>query len=167
MSATNCDQLSREEHIMLCIDILEGRKEIVGTYPGEDYNVCDSESNDLTPGIFSVFESLVKENEEIHKLLNKATNKLLFISESLSSTEISKLNLKWKHEIHTDDDDRCVFPEFSEPDDLSSIGDKDQEISNFLKAVQSNVGDDYEWLSPRGEFYLVKWGNIKNLQLIT
>jgi len=75
-SATMNDKLSESEHIMLCLEIIAGKKSIVGTYPGDDYGI--EENDDLNINIMDFFKiiddnAIARENEkeEANKILQK------------------------------------------------------------------------------------------------
>lgn len=185
MSCTQTDKLSDAEHLKLCIDILEGRKEIRGTYPEDDYGVYDTAPTKRTPGIIAEWDKREKAMQELERKFNLMVQKFLFVTEELYDYDIEDLNQKWhKYMYNPDDTDEAAMPAWLFPDHasateldpvlgaferlFSSDSDNDNDtpvnqagqamLADFLKAQRVNRGDDYGWLSPSGEWHPVDWG---------
>lgn len=181
MSCTQTDKLSEAEHLKLCIDILEGRKEIRGTYPEDDYGVYETAPTKRTPGIIAEWDKREKAMQELERRFNLMVQKFLFVTEELEDYEIEDLNRKWhKHMYDPNDTDEAAMPPWLFPDHESATefnsawsalenlfsDDADNEnatagqamLADFLKAQRVNRGDDYGWLSPSGEWHPVDWG---------
>ncbi len=104
MSCTTTDEISEGEHIKLCVDILEGRKEIRGVYPDENYSVYDTEPTEKTPGILAVFDGLRTENEKLKRQVYAYEQKIGFIGEDLKDYQIADLNQHWHEDVYDPSD---------------------------------------------------------------
>lgn len=162
-SATVCD-LSEGEHLKLCLDIISGKKSIVGTYPGDDYGVIENE----TPLCTDILDELNNREERVRTLKEKyddLTRKFLFVANNLPDYKLRELNSDYSLEY-----DEKLFDIAGTGDVLlSSIIDnfKDSNedvthpkdiVSDYITHIKSNTDDDYGWLEPDGTYHPVPWG---------
>lgn len=179
---TMCD-LPKYEHLGLCIDILNGEKELVGTYPDEDYGIREAVPDKQTPGILSVFEEMNQKLERLNADNRELLTKLAYVTEQLPDYKISEINEAWHEEMYDSDDEvgpdnqPWLFPEHISAK-LGRMQERTAAVSrllnglkpgpvtnssadildDFLEAQRANIGNDYGWLSPTGEFHPVEWG---------
>jgi hypothetical protein len=159
MTAT--DQLSDTEHIGLCMDILAGKANIVGTYPSDDYGVeynDDTESYDCIYDVISKMESSLEEQKnEINSLNQKLAFVLSYISENSEYT-LTNINRAYKQEYGetlTDNDAVTSYDEYASRnnDMLQSF------MKSFHEADKEHKYEQYGWLEPDGTYHPVEWGD--------
>lgn len=165
-SATVNDEMSEVEHLMLALEIIAGKKSIVGTYPGDDYGVEENEDKEC------YFQDFIKEIDnlqvklsETEKQLNEVTNKYSFVLGELEDYRIRMLN-----DTYYDYYGEYLFklsPEEKAYNNLmqrctGAISDSAEKmLDEFIsrkKDVVEHTYEDYGWLEPDGTYHEVEWG---------
>lgn len=162
-SATECE-LSEGEHLKLCLDIISGKKSIVGTYPGDDYGVIENE----TPLCTDILDELNNREERVKTLkeqYDNLTQKFLFITSNLPNYKLCELNSDYTSEYDeklfdiTGTGDVLLSSIVNEPDDTSVASAQQQDVlSDYINHMKSATDDDYGWLEPDGTYHPVPWG---------
>lgn len=156
MASTETNELSEGDHLKIAIDILDGKKEIVGTYPGEDYGVIE-----CAPGqektVKGWLNELIEENEKLKIEKAELLRKFACVTEDMSVFQKREANQRWREEYSFDEDDLFEFEEdaFEDPDG--------NEVR--LEDTLDHKEDDYGWLSPEGKFYPAPWGDHERMAL--
>ena len=145
-SCTCADGLSDADQTMLCIDILEGRKEIVGTYPNDDYGIAKSVPTDKTPGILACFGQIKKKNEELEAKLFTLEQKLGFIYDALPDYKLAELNEEWHTCVYDEEDEEegnnpWLFPHHSSAR-LGAVGDSRMPPFSAILSAADCMGDN-------------------------
>lgn len=162
-SATECE-LSEGEHLKLCLDIISGKKSIVGTYPGDDYGVIENE----TPLCTDILDELNNREERVKTLkeqYDNLTQKFLFITSNLPNYKLRELNSDYTSEYDeklfdiTGTGDVLLSSIVNEPDDTNAASAQQQDVlSDYINHMKSATDDDYGWLEPDGTYHPVPWG---------
>lgn len=164
-SATETDQLTKEEHLILCLEIIAGKKNIVGVYPGDDYGVEEVENkNSCIKELFkNVDEQMAKVNEKEEEL-KKLYQKLSFILSELDDWKIRSLNNSYKSEYgenlfdNPPKTDFQMYLENQHKDDTFGTIDAVDSYLSRVRNTKEHTTADYGWLAPDGTFYEVEWG---------
>lgn len=153
------DDLSEEQQLSLCLDILEGRARLTGIYPDGDYHL-EEDHKDL-PGIggliCSLSEQLKAEQERRQKLELHRNFLISCMTEELPTTCRDYL--------------KRYMEEFEEPmltrEEETSLGivwpvrtGLHGMVDSFLDRMTCDLDEeDYGWLEPDGTFHAVEWGD--------
>ena len=177
MSCLVTDELTDEQRLVLALDILAGKKDVVGTYPGPDYGVVDVEKPDERYGVKKKLEemrdTINSQQEEVSDLLDKLT----FICEQLSDEQKADINEEWlayngEGHIFEIPEDQGVTPvDYLLADAFMIMSDSGESkktenrptsmkgmLQSVLDRMKNGRDDDYGWLAPNGDFYAVEWG---------
>ena len=153
------DDLSEEQQLSLCLDILEGRARLTGIYPDGDYHL-EEDHKDL-PGIGGLIRSLseqLKAEQERRQKLELHRNFLIScMTEEMPTTCRDYL--------------KRYMEEFEEPmltrEEETSLGivwpvrtGLHGMVDSFLDRMSCDLDEeDYGWLTPDGTFHAVEWGD--------
>lgn len=165
-SATVTDQLSEEEHIMLCLQILNGDAWITGTSGDSSYGVEFRDDMDENPTDLGNIAQLILDIKERADIMEEECHmlrlKFSMVCERMSEYELDRLNADWY--------DSYGDPMFEEQKIPSWMIDEDQDsdplnnmLGSFLEQCRREQKAeeegcpvcDYGWLSPDGEFFPV------------
>lgn len=84
------DRLSDAETVALALAILDGRKEIRGVYPGDEYGVYDvPEDKRPKKNIVSFFQGINEERKKLEKQNRVLMDKLACVAENLEDYQMS------------------------------------------------------------------------------
>lgn len=168
--ATVTDQLSESEHLMLCLEIIAGKKNIVGTYPGDDYGVETNE--DVTFSVTDFIREIDKVSDEIKEKeqeLNEMYRKFAFVIGELEPWEIRTMARKYYEEYdeHLFQDDSGItdnnFVEYLakayDDDKQSGLSASVESVIKRMSDTKEHTYEDYGWLEPDGTYHEVEWGN--------
>lgn len=153
-SCLQTDQMTDEEITGIAMAILDGRKEIRGKYPSDEYGVYDTPENKL--GLCEYLNNINEKTKQLEENYNQLLQKFMFIVNDLSEFSIRCYNNEY-------------YTEYGEPlfesmaPSAGAIKDyqMDQKINmveDYLKQQKSETEDDYGWLAPDGTYYPVEWG---------
>ena len=154
MDCTECDKMSESEHICLCIDILSGKKSIVGTYPDDDYGIIDNKPDEPGSALMSLVELAQKQLDHAKELEDHAKSlesKLDFVLASISTADANEMNNEY-------------YEQYGEYLFGSRNGHEaivDDMVESFLavqKYPEELKDSNYGWLEPNGTFHPVPWG---------
>lgn len=153
MDCTECDKMSESEHICLCIDILSGKKSIVGTYPDDDYGIIDNKPNEPGSNIMSLAELAQKQLAYAKKFEDHAKSlesKLDFVLASISTADANEIN----NEYYEQYDEYLFQPKNNE----TAVNDMVESFLAVQKYPDELKDSNYGWLEPDGTFHPVPWG---------
>lgn len=180
MGATLTDQLTEAQRACIALAILDGRKEIVGTYPGDDYGIEDvpedKRPNWNLAGHFRKMNEKMAELERKNKLL---LDKLACVSETIGSENLLKrCDAEWRTNWCDKDasaEDRTIFGteaawggiaaavrDILAEDDMSPLQKAMlPQVAEFTQRMtqSEDLGPDYGWLFPDGKFEPVEFGD--------
>lgn len=141
------DALTDDEIHDMVINILDGRAEIRGTYPGDDYGYFTLDKPDPNWNLATTLAKQSNEIKDLKEQLRLAQDKLLYLCDNnyISDRAIRELQREF-HEPATD-----MEPELN--DTASAM------LDSYLKRMKSDTSDDYGWLEPNGTFHPVDWGD--------
>ena len=91
--ATMNNQMSESEHLTLCLEIISGKKDIVGTYPGDDYGVQDNPEGSFD-NIFSEINMWNKKSEHLQNQHEEMMKRFIFICDNLEDWELTRVSNK-------------------------------------------------------------------------
>lgn len=146
----NClesDEITDNERKALVFAILDGRAEITGTYPGNDYRCHYLDKKDERWNIAKTFEKLQERAEQAEKELHQVEEKLGFIAcNYMSSWDRREAQQQYREETG-----EKLFVNMEE-ERRSAI------LDSAIKRMKSETDDDYGWLEPNGSFHPVEFG---------
>ncbi len=163
MGITNCDQLTKEEQEILCLEILMYKKDIVGIYPREEVRIidCTKKIYDFFGTIDNLSQKIKNSEEEYNSLLQK----FLFLRDKTDESYLKALNDSYYFETgeylfeedfaETSNDEEELFK-------CKTYKKNDEEVESYLKRMadtQSHSTEDYGWLSPEGKFFDAPFGH--------
>lgn len=147
------DELDECTVMGMALKILDGRAELKGTYPNEDYGYRElTKQNEKYK--LSDLASIVEEKKKLEQEINDFSRKMAFIYENCDSYTLRILD-----EQYADEYDEHLVPSGVRRDkgfDRASTGSK--MLDSYLKRQKINTDDDYGWLEPSGEYHPVEWG---------
>lgn len=157
MSCTKTDQVSYEHRVGDAIAILDGTKEIVGTYPSPDYGLADvPESRRPEQSLKTYAENVNAELDRLRTGNKILMDKLACIGETLSETQMKQIDAEWR---------RNYFDRDEHGPEHSSIFGIEQEtvasalLDSYIRRMESSCNEpDYGWLMPDGTFEPVDFG---------
>lgn len=179
----NClvtDQLTLEQRVCLALAIIDGRKELVGVYPGDDYGVQDvPEDRRPKNNIISKFENIAKQLEEAKNQSKMFRDKLACIAENLDERQLTYIDACWRSGYAEDagDESYTIFGSTPLQKDgimaaVADILDEDADplqkamapmVDEYLQRMTSKCDEpDYGWLFPDGTFHPVEFGDHFN-----
>jgi hypothetical protein len=148
-SVTMTDDLTESEHLALCMDILSGKKEIVGTYPNSDYRIKTNEG--ITDNKFIEYiDDVSRENATLKEQLKKATEKMDFLLNYLSLDDDKKKEINREFR-NTFGEELFEIESNLMPPLLSSFLER-------MNDTEEHSTEDYGWLEPNGTFHPVDYG---------
>ena len=153
------DDITKDQQLALAYAILDGSKEIVGTYPNDDYVVEDvPEDKRPSKNISSYFENIRTELEEAKKTVRKTTDKILCISDHIDERTMRMIDADYRNNYcDTDDPDRTIFGT-TETITENIFGNK--LLEDYMDRMTSDCDEpDYGWLFPDGTFHAVEFGD--------
>lgn len=156
-SCTETDALSEEEHILLCLKIINGNAKIVGTYPDDDYDVveCDSEENP-----FSILDEITKMQQEIETLKAESAARLERFVGLLDILNLPEYKLREVNKEYQEINGEPLFPDLKTPSVTVSNLDASTNsmLDSYISHMKSDSEDDYGWLEPDGTYHPMGWG---------
>lgn len=148
-SCTMTDDLNASQHLLLALEIISGEKKIVGTYPGDDYEVVDDDGSlDFNTFIEEVdgMENKVKQYKDDYEALMQ---KYLFVVNSLESYHLRMI----------EDDYKSQYGEYLFENEERYSPSSTEPLNEYLTRMKAAREDDYGWLEPDGTYHPVEWGN--------
>lgn len=181
MSSTMTDQLTEAQHACIALAILDGRKEIVGVYPGDTYGIEDV-PEDKRPNwnITDHFAKMVEKMAELERKNKVLLDKLACVSECIGSeTLLRRCDAEWRTNWCDKDaaaEDRTIFSTEKSYDGTTEtilgILAEDDDMNPLQRAMLPQVAEftqrmtqsedlepDYGWLFPDGRFEPVEFGD--------
>lgn len=147
------DTLSDDDIRDMAMAILDGRAEIRGTYPSDDYEFrylpVKDDKWDLGNLILDKFNKI----KTVEKECKELQQKYLFILDDMGTEEwkLRRLNTAYQEEY-----DKPLFENIAPPEPESFDSSL---LDSFMKRQMSDTKDDYGWLEPDGTFHPVEWGD--------
>lgn len=145
-SCTETDALSEEEHILLCLKIINGNAKIVGTYPDDDYDVveCDSKENP-----FSILTEITKMQQEIETLKAENAARLERFVGLLDILNLPEYKLREVNKEYQEMNGEPLFPNLKTPSVTISNLDAptNSMLDSYISHMKSNSEDDYGWFN--------------------
>lgn len=184
LSCTETDQISIGDRIANALAILDGRKELKGTYPGSDYGLYDvpEDKRDDRLGLEQLFDGLRTKIQNLNNTIAAQSEKIQFLHEHIPDYKKKQYDQDFESEYEeTADGNRATIfgtnledDEYTYPSDMlqtmsswnrqnpkpNEIATKTQDMMSSFMARMSNPVDepDYGWLFPDGTFHPVEWG---------
>ena len=112
LSCTVTDQLSEADRVANALAILDGRKELKGTYPGDSYGMFDIPENERDPrlGIKALFEHITERMKSQEITIATQSEKLNFLNENLADYRKRELDEEFEFIFEkTADDNRATI----------------------------------------------------------
>lgn len=167
-STTESDTMTDAEHLMLCLEILSGKKDIVGTYPNDDYGIKENKNINFSWLEFlKSTDAIQDEMQNIKDELQKQYKKLSIIFNEMQEWELKRVARRYYEETgeHLFNEEAKIidnkFIEF-----ISDMPDEDETANSAVDLYLSRVTDeskhkfaDYGWLEPNGTYHEVEWGD--------
>lgn len=153
------DDLSKEQQLSLCLDVLEGRARLTGIYPDGDYHL-EKEEKDL-PGIggliCSLSEQLKAEQERRQKLERHRNFLISCMTEEMPTTcrdYLKRYMEVFEEPMLTQEEETDLGIVWPVRTGLHGM------VDSFLDRMTCDLDEeDYGWLEPDGTFHAVEWGD--------
>lgn len=164
-SALCSDQLSSDEQLMLCLQILHGAASIKGNSGTNEYGVEIRNDIETRPTDLSTIAQLITdmkaENEQLKKKNNDIAIKFSYLCDQLSSYQLTHINNEYYGETgeHIFSDkavSSCQIPEKS--NDMLESYLAQRRRRKKAEANGEELECDYGWLEPDGTFHSLPWG---------
>lgn len=167
-SCLQTDDMSAGDRLKLALDIIEGKVDIVGTYPGDDYGIQAVTDTSKHKNLSAFLDKYISQVTELKTENEKLREQIACITEDMDNWQLCTINRSWVEKWGGDE------PIFDSPatayymDDTLSIAQAitgtptgeipDDPLRDALDRLQSDTEKDYGWLSPTGEFYEEDFG---------
>lgn len=174
MSGTETDQLSYDERLMLCLQILNGDAEITGNTADGSYGVEIRDDIDKKPtqleNIVQLITDMKEQMENLEKENHKLEVKFSMACEKLSEFELDDLNAEYYNEYEEPMFSDRAVPSWRKAEnqlayvDTSSLYSGNAMLASYMEQAKrvrekpEEAEEDYGWLSPEGEWFPVEWG---------
>lgn len=150
------DEISEELRLKYVIDILEGRKQLVGMYPDGDYHI--EKDNKNLPGIAGLIKNLSKQAETATKKMQQYQMHRNFLicqlTENTPYTAKDYINAykdEFEEEMLTEEEKKTLgLP-------LPNVYTNPR-VQSFIDRMELDTEDDYGWLEPNGTYHPAEWG---------
>lgn len=142
------DQVSKNEIYDMALAILDGRAELKGTYPNDDYGFFYLEEQNEKWSLNKLIEKLSTKAKTQEKEYNDLLQKYGFFMNRLEDWEKQSLNREYKNQFGE--------PLFNDVQSEPSI--RNEMLDSYIKRQMMDTDDDYGWLEPNGTFHPVEWG---------
>lgn len=174
------DQLSSNEQLILCLQILHGAASIKGNSDSDDYGVeFRDDINEHPTDISSISQMITDMDSEIESLKKENRDmmyKMSFMAGQFEDYKLERINADYYNETGEPLFSDMAIPDWRKAENqLSSIewsNDACQPMSSMLESflAQRRYEDEaaendeepecpYGWLEPDGTFHPVPWGN--------
>lgn len=164
------DDVTPDEQLMYCLQVLHGAASIKGTSGSGDYGLEFRDGIDENPTDLSSISRLIADMaagiEALRSENRDLANKVCFISERLGETALERVNADYYNEY-----DKPLFSGIPVPGwrIKNSVADNDTRrgmLDSYLAqrrredkmAKKGRQPDDYGWLEPDGTWHPVGWG---------
>lgn len=158
---TMADGISDGDHTKLVLDILNGKMNIVGVYPNDDYGV--EEANEPVKGLEQLLNDIRKENQEREQHIQQLTLQRNWLISSLQ--EEFPISFREYLDRYKEDFEESMLTEqemieLGIPFRDHSASAMSPMLSEFLErnTADYDTDNDYGWLEPNGTFHPVPWG---------
>lgn len=167
LSCTETDQLDYDTRVGIAVAILDGTKELVGTYPGDDYGVEDvPEDRRPRQNLQSYVDGLLKKLDDLRRSNKTLMDKLSCVAELIPEHSMSGIDAQWRTQYFDPDiheaDANTIFGTTPQPAADMGTGSVfgSALLDSYMKRMTSECEEpDYGWLFPDGHFEPVEWGD--------
>lgn len=166
-SSLKSDQLTPDEQLMYCLQVLHGSMSIEGMSGTEDYGIVARDDIDERPtnlgSIGQLIKDMAEENERLKKEKEDLLHKFSFLAEETSIYKLKEINEKyadlWDEPMFSDMP-RSLRSNVSSPFSgmLESFIEQRKREDFASKNADEEPVCDYGWLEPDGTFHPVEWG---------
>lgn len=163
------DEITPNEQLILCLQILNGEAEIKGQSGTEEYGLYfkDNVDKDAT-SLDVIFETLNTHKIKLAELeheYNELQRKFLFLCDKLTDYRLDEYNAEYCNEYG-----EPMFPDMKIPawrltanQYIESIEPMNSALESFIaqrhRAETEDTSEDYGWLEPDGTYHPVEWGD--------
>lgn len=158
---TMADGVSDGDHTKLVLDILNGKMNIVGVYPNDDYGI--EEANEPVKGLEQLLNDIRKDTQEQEKRIQQLTLQRNWLISSLQ--EEFPISFRDYLDRYQEDFEESMLTqqemiELGIPFRDHSASAMSPMLSEFLErnTADYDTDNDYGWLEPNGTFHPVPWG---------
>lgn len=152
MDCMQSNQFKESEMRGMAMDILEGRAELRGTYPDDDYGLFYLDKRDEKWSFNETLKFFAEKSKIIEKEYNELCRKYAFVCENLSEWKQRELNDKYFCEY-----DEYLFENSAIKRNASLSSTEKKMLDDYTKRQINARDDDYGWLEPDGTFHVVEW----------
>lgn len=159
LSCTQTDQISYEHRVGDAVAILDGTKELVGTYPEPDYGIADVPEDRRPEQNLKIYaENINAELDELDRLKTQnriLTDKLACVGETLSEAQMKEIDTEWRRNYYDSDEHGPEHRGIFEKETVSSAL-----LDSYIRRMKSSCAEpDYGWLMANGRFEPVDFGS--------
>lgn len=149
MDCLETDQVSKNQRLLWCLQILNNKAHIKGTYPDADYGLMiDEESKtDIQSELCILLQPMMTVIQNSQESYQNLLQKYEFLLDYLNMPDYRLREIdKEYHQIY----DEHIFN--IQSDNMPPI------LQEYIDRQISHTTDDYGWLEPNGTFHPVEWG---------
>ncbi len=168
-SSTICDEITSDEQLMMCLQILNGDASITGNSDSDDYGLEVRDDIEENPTELSAIAQLISDmGAEIKRLKEEnyeAAKRFSFLASKIPSYKVSSVNAEYYNETGEPLFSDIAVPYWARAE--NQLAGMDSMLESYLE--QRKLEDkraeeeeepvcDYGWLEPDGTFHPVEWG---------
>lgn len=163
-SATVSDQLNPEEHLALCLYILNGDAGIKGNSDTDDYGVefknGSSPDDTVLSSIAQLISDMAEEIENLKEENQDNMKKISFLADKMSDYELMQVNGDYYNETGDYMFSGIACPAWmtAKVDDSPGVDIVQSFLEQRRREKEEDTECDYGWLEPDGTFHPVEWG---------
>lgn len=160
------DEISSDEQLMLCLQILHGAASIKGRSGTDDYGVVVRDDTEECPtnlsSIAQLISDLAAENKRLNDEKQELLSKISFLAEQFPNYKLMNVNENYYAETG-----EPLFSDMEIPYWAKQSDSTDTMLESFLEqrrredmAIKKGeeLECDYGWLEPDGTWHPVEWG---------
>ena len=161
-SALCSDEISSDEQLMICLQILHGAMSITGNSDSEDYGLVVRDDIEERPtdlsSIAQLITDMAAENESLKEQNRELLWKMSFLTEQIPEYKLQQINTEYYETTGT-----SMFSEMRIPSWQTRQNSMDDMLDSFLKQRHREEKEasvcDYGWLEPDGTWHPVEWAH--------
>lgn len=149
MDCLMTDQLTKDERLLLALQILNKKAYIKGVYPEDSYGVIveDTSKTDIQAELNILLQPITKHIKDTLNDYKNLEQKYVFLLEYL---DLSEHRRKEIDDAYYEEYDEHMFKIKNEVPPI---------LQSYLDRQHMDTDDDYGWLEPDGTYHPVEWGD--------
>lgn len=151
------DEISEGDRLKAALDILQGKAQLIGTYPEPDYRLEYLETPDTRFDMKAHFEKQQAKYDKLQKDYNTLLSKLQCVLDEWEPSQYAQAacNRRWKEYGESGQI-------FDTPLQIQTSPFENTLVDDFISRMSRDeavTGPEYGWLEPDGTFHAVDFGD--------